>query len=512
MTSHQRASEATDLSPTTSAWLDTTPETSYDPLPGDREVDAAVVGGGITGLTAAVELAAAGEDVALLEADRIVTGITGKTTAKVTSLHGLVYDDLRSSRGRTAARQYATANERAIDVIADRVERHGIDCEFERTPAYTYATSRDRRDEIRAEAEAAESVGLPAAFVEDVPLPYDVDAAVRVDDQAHFHPREYLLGVAEAFEENGGRIYEETEVTDVDAGRRTRVVTDRGTVRADDVVVATHFPIVDRQLLFARQYPHRGYVLAVRTPDAPTEGMYYRAGSPTHSVRPHVAGQDDLVLVSGEGHKTGHGDAAERYRRLARWARAQFDVEEIPYRWSTQDYFTADDVPIVGRAGPSSDGVYVATGFGGWGMTNGTAAGALLADRILDRETAWGDVYDPMRFSVSAARKATRENAQVAGEYVRGWSKGMFSDSAATPEPGEATVTRRDGRPVGVYRDESGEVHEVSAVCTHMDCIVRWNGAEESWDCPCHGSRFDVDGSILDGPAVEDLPTRDGDG
>ncbi|WP_254546577.1 FAD-dependent oxidoreductase [Halomarina pelagica] len=507
MSDDESAGDGTAPTPTESVWIDTTPETSYDPLSADRRVDVAVVGGGITGLTAAAELADAGEEVAVVESGHVVEGVTGRTTAKVTAQHGLIYDRLRSTVGDGLARQYAEANQRAIEHIAETVERREIECDFGRTPAYTYTDSPDRRDAIAAEVDAATALGLPASFVEDTPLPFDVEAAIRVDDQARFHPREYLLALAASIDEAGSHVFERTKALEIERGRLNRVVTDRGTVAAETVVVATHFPILDRRLFFARLYPERSYVLAVRASDVPTEGLYYKPGEPMRSLRTHVAGQEDLVLVGGEAHKTGHGDAPERYERLERYARKRFDVEEIPYRWSTQDYSTPDRIPFVGRAGPTSDGILVGTGFGGWGMTNGTAAGRLLADMALGRPNPYRTVYDPTRFSFSAVRTALKENAHVAKEFVTGWTDGLRAD-AATPAPGEARVVRHDGRPVGQYRDEGGELHTVSAVCTHMDCIVDWNDAEKTWDCPCHGSRFDPDGSVLDGPAVEDLPRR----
>lgn len=508
MSDDSNAIDDAEQTPTEPVWLSTTPRTSYPPLDGDATVDVAVVGGGITGLTAATKLSEEGARVAVVESGRIVEGVTGRTTAKLTAQHGLIYDRLRSEFGDTLARRYADANQEAIDAVGDRVEQYGIDCHFERTEAYTYTESTDKRREVAAEVDAAQTLGLPASYVDDTPLPFDVEAAVRLDDQARFHPRKYLLALAEAVVDAGNEIFERTKATDVETGDRNRVVTDRGTVTADAVLVATHFPLLDRRLFFSRLYPHRSYVVTVRADDAPTEGMYYRAEEPGRSVRTRVAGRDDLLIVSGEGHRTGHGNGSERYARLRRYAREQFDVEEIPYRWSTQDYSTPDRIPFVGRAGPTTSGVYVGTGFGGWGMSNGTAAGELLADLALGRSNPFRTLYGPTRFSGSGVKTAVRENAHVATEYVKGWANGLRGSDAGTPVRGEARVVRRNGKPYGLYRDEDGELHVVSAICTHMDCVVNWNDAETSWDCPCHGSRFDVDGSVLDGPAVADLPSR----
>jgi glycine/D-amino acid oxidase-like deaminating enzyme/nitrite reductase/ring-hydroxylating ferredoxin subunit len=497
--------------PTESIWSSTTPETSYSPLPGDRAVDVAVVGGGMTGLTAAEALSEAGAEVAVVEADRIARGVTGKTTAKLTAQHGLVYDDVRSEYDEDTARLYGEANQRAIDAVEARADRLDVDCGFARTDAYTYTTARDRRETVADEVAAARASGLPAEFVEDVPLPVAVEGAVRVEDQARFHPRSYLLGLAESVVADGNHVYERTTARDVDTGSRPRVATDRGTLTADAVVVATHFPFVDHRLFFARLFSHRSYVLAVRATDAPSEGLYLRENGSTRSVRTHADGDESLFLLGGEGHQTGQSDAEERYERLTRYANEQFDVVEIPYRWSTQDYSTPDGIPFVGRLGPTASDVYVATGFGGWGMTNGTVAGELLADLVLGRPNPYRGVFDPKRLSAAGVRTVVEENAGNAREFVEGWADGLSGGDDSTPPPGEARVVRRGGRPTGLYRDESGELHSVSAVCTHMDCVLDWNEAETSWDCPCHGSRFDVDGDVLVGPAVDSLTRRSPD-
>ncbi|WP_435179632.1 FAD-dependent oxidoreductase [Halorussus sp. AFM4] len=500
-----------------SLWLATTERTDYPPLDGDRRVDTAVVGGGIVGVTAALECAEAGQSVALLESDRIVEGVTGRTTAKVTAQHGLVYDDLVDKHGRTAARQYAAANAAAIEEVASRVDEHGIDCDFRRLPAYTYAASADQRATVEREATVAEGLGLPASYVDDPPFPDDAPGAVKFADQAQFHPRKYLLALAEDLPDAGdATVYEQTKVTDVEdrsgGGEegRCRVETERGTVTADSVLVTTHFPIEDHAAYFARQYPKRSYVLAVELAEEPPEGMYYRDESPYFSVRSVPSADGPAALVGGQNHKTGQGGStADRYRKLERQARDHFDIEAVRYRWSTQDYVSVDKIPYVGDLGPTSDGVYVATGFGGWGMTNGTAAGRMLAAFARGTTPKWADAFDPQRVDLDAAGKELlSENLDVGKEFTRDWAKAPFRGGDPAVAPGEGEVVRRGDKQWAVARDEDGELHVVSAVCTHMDCIVHWNDGEQSWDCPCHGSRFSVDGEVLDGPAVEDLPKR----
>jgi glycine/D-amino acid oxidase-like deaminating enzyme/nitrite reductase/ring-hydroxylating ferredoxin subunit len=494
-----------------SIWLATTDGTDYEHLEDGLDVDVVVVGGGIVGITTALQLTEVGRSVALVERNRIVEGVTGNTTAKLTSLHGLVYDHLLGHFGRRQAHQYARANEAAIDHVEATVREYDVDCDFERTPAYTYTTDPDRRGDVRDEVTAASELGLPATFVKETALPYDVEAAVRFDEQAHFHPRKYLLTLAGEVADAGNYVFERTTATDVTEGDPCTVETDRGTITAEDVVLATHFPIVDPAFFFARMSPKRSYVLAVELAGDVPRGMYYDPDEPYFSVRPLPAGEGSTALIGGQNHRTGHGGSTEeRYRALERQARSRFDVASVDYRWATQDYVSVDRVPFVGELSPGSEHVSVATGFGGWGMTNGVAAGRLLADLVLGRGSPWRDVFRPSRIELGASAGSFLEHNAHAMRHV-------VSDAVGKPpaadlrgiERGSGQVLTIDGDEVAVHRDEDGALHAVSARCTHMGCRVAWNDGESSWDCPCHGSRFSADGTVLDTPAVADLDPID---
>ncbi|MFP8957509.1 FAD-dependent oxidoreductase [Natrialbaceae archaeon A-CW3] len=489
----------------TSPWMATTPDAAYPAFEEDLETDVCVVGAGIAGLSTAIELRDRGLTVTVLERDRVACGTTGKSTAKVTSQHGLCYDSLRRQFGRDAASQYATINETAIDTVEARIDDLEIDCGFERQPAYCYG---DNPDELRRETDAARAAGLPASLVRSVPPFERAMAAVKFDDQAWFHPRAYLLGIAEALhEDDGARIHERTRVTSVHPGNRPRVETAGASVTADHLVLATGFPLLDRAGYFTRLYPKRSYVLGLRIGVEPPEGMYYRADDSYHSVRSHSDGSETLLLVGGEPHKTGQGGStAERYRRLLRWARDRFPIESVAYRWSTQDYVSVDRLPLIGRAGPGAKGVSIATGFGGWGMTSGTAGGRLLADSIAGAEPSALELFDPLRFTPKASlSKAATENVDAASQFVTDWVRTLVSPDTSAISPGEGRVLREGHRPIAAARDDDGELHTLSAVCPHTGCLVDWNDAEYTWDCPCHGSRFDPDGTLLEGPATEDL-------
>ena len=492
-----------------SLWMETGGESAYPPLTGEPRVDVAVVGAGMTGVVAAVLLKEAGATVALVDSRRVAAGVTGFTTAKVSSLHGTIYDSLTSSFGEDGARAYGEANEAALAWIAEQVTARGIDCDFRRRDNYTYAAEESSRETVEKEAEAAIRLGLPAAFVEDVPLPYPVAGAVRFADQAEFHPRKFLLALAATIPGGGSHVFEDSRVTSIDDGNPCRVEAEGGAVVADHVVVATHFPIVDRSLAFARIHPERSYCLAARIAGEPPEGMFISADSPTRSVRAHSSPEGTWLIVGGEGHKVGQApDTDDRYRHLADFANEHWDVTEIEYRWSTQDNMSVDGVPLVGKATPISRRLYIATGYAKWGLTNGTAAAMILADAILGRENPWASTFASNRFKPLAGGKDfVKENLNVATRFV-GDRLTKGAGSLADLARGEGMIVRHEGERVAAYRDEDGGLHAVSPVCTHLACHVTWNRAERSWDCPCHGSRFDVDGRVLQGPAVRDLESK----
>lgn len=497
-------------------WMTSTHRTAYPSLSdGDADVDVAVLGGGIAGLTTAYALAREGRrDVLVVEAGRIVEGVTGYTTAKVSVAHNLVYADLVDRFDAATARGYAESQSAALHWVREAVQRERIDCELETVPSLVYTESSDERSSIESEVAAARACGLAAELVTDSPLPYPISAGVRLADQAQFHPRKYLLALAERFVAAGGRIAEGTRALDVTPGEPCVVETDHGQVRAREVVVATHYPFLDRGLLFSRLAPYRDLVVAAavdadRDPGVIAISTGAEPGG-THSVR--TAPLDEgrrLLVVTGGQYKTGTtSDVQTQYEHLAEWVRDRFPGAEVTHHWSTQDTSSVDRLPYVGRLPNSGDHVWVATGFSAWGMTGGTLAGTLLTDLLQGRASRWAEMYDPGRADLGpSVKEVVKENLGVAKELV----KGVATAEVGSPDAlalGQAGVfLGRHGR-TAAFRDESGLVHAVSARCTHLGCTVRFNNAERSWDCPCHGSRFALDGSVLQGPAVEPLEPR----
>ena len=494
-----------------SFWIASTPDTSYPALAGDQQVDVAIIGGGIFGITAAYLLKQEGRSVAVVEGDRIVRGVTGYTTAKITSSQHLIYSQLAKKFGEDGARTYGESNEAALAKIVSLVDELRIDCDLERQDNYVYTESDSEVSSVREEAEVAASLGLPSEFVTESPLPFPIKGAVRFTNQAQFHPRKYLLALAERVHGGGSFIFEETKALDVDEEDPCRVRTDKGTITATDVIVATNLPFLDRGLFFTKVHPMRSYVVAgyvVR--DSAPEGMHISAESPTRSVRLIPDGERTLLMLGGEGHKTGQEpDTEARYQRLEADARRRYGLDTIDYRWSTQDTSPVDMVPYVGRYTRRSDHLFTGTGFRKWGMTNGTLAAMLLTDRIAGRDNPWAELYDSKRLDVpQSAEEFVKENVNVAQHWV-GDRIQTPGDPLEDVAPGNGTVIRRGGQSIAVYKEPDGTLRGLSAVCTHLACIVHFNNAEKSWDCPCHGSRFDLGGSVIQGPAVKPLEPKD---
>ena len=503
-----------------SYWLLSAAGSPWPPLaPGSRtEADVAVVGGGVAGLCTAWELACAGRSVAVLEADRIAAGVTGHTTAKVSALHGLAYSRLRARRGREYARLYALSQQGAVEHLAEVAAELGVECELERVPAYTFVEEEGHEDEIRAEAEAAAEAGLDASYVTETGLPFAVRAAVRVEGQAQFHPRKYLLALADDLVRRGGTIHERTRVLALDEGEPCVLTAENGAqVRARDVVVATHYPVFDRALMFSRLQPHRELVIAALLPeDQDPGGGYLTPERATRSVRtaPYPFGEGRrLMIVTGEKFTPGVpglGSVAARYERLAAWTYERFPDARLVHRWATQDNETTDHVPYIGRFHPAAQHTYVATGFGGWGMASGVLSGRLLAAHIAGGELPpWEKLYDPVRLRPREAPAMLRLQSAAVRRFVGDRLRPSYVDSVDEISPGTGAIVRIRGRRCAVHRTAEGELCAVSPRCTHLGCLVRFNDAEVAWECPCHGSRFGIDGEVIQGPATRPLERRD---
>ncbi|GAA0221586.1 FAD-dependent oxidoreductase [Saccharothrix mutabilis subsp. mutabilis] len=469
------------------------------PRAGDGHFDVVVIGGGITGVTTALRLKEAGVSVAVVEADRVGGGVSGNNTAKVTALQSTVYSTIADKHGQSAAADYAAASTAGVAEVA----RLAVDCDLRRAPAYTFALSPDELSAVDHEALTAARAGLPVDRDrgEGMGVPFEVFAAVRLDDQLTLHPVKYVTGLARRVPGDGSAVYEHSRVTRVSEGSPCRVVTETGTLTADRVVVATHYPFLDRGLYFSRLEPNRSYCVAVKLRSgAPPTGLAISAGSPSWSLSAY----QDLLIVCGRSHATGDSPG-DPYGELEAFARRHWDVGSVTHRWSAQDPSAFDKLPMIGSYTPGSSRLYVATGFMKWGLSTGTFAAMILSDLMLGRDNPWAERFSPHRVSLKSLPSLARINGRAAVSFVGDRLRTSDTRSARDVPVGSARVVGD----AGVYRDESGALHAVSLTCTHLGCRVRFNDAERTWDCPCHGSRFGVDGEVLEGPATKPLSRRE---
>jgi glycine/D-amino acid oxidase-like deaminating enzyme/nitrite reductase/ring-hydroxylating ferredoxin subunit len=486
------------------------------PLDADATTDVCVVGAGIAGMTTAYLLARAGKRVLVVDDGAVGGGETGRTTAHLTYY---LDDDLawlEQAHGEDGVRLAVSSHAMAVNRIEEIVRLEGIDCDFQRVDGWLVLAPEHGEDYLDRELDAAKRAGIADAEKHSrAPLPFDTGAALRFPNQGQFHPLRYLAGLARCIERDGGRIVTGTHVAEVEGRpRRPRVKTARGhTITADAVAVCTNSPISDYVVTHLKQAPYRTFVIAGRVPRSAVEpGLYWNTSDPYIYVRTHPMPDHDVLIVGGEDHKTGQkDDAEERFARLERWTRERFPMmERVEYRWSGQVLEPTDGLAFIGRNPDGAENVYMATGDSGQGMTHGTIAGVVLSDLILGRESDYTSLYDPKRVSLRAAGELARENINVALQYAD-W---LRPGEVASPDeiaPGAGALIRRGTHMIAAYRDEQGRVHERSAKCTHLGCVVRWNSTERSWDCPCHGSRFDPHGRVLNGPAIGELKPAPGE-
>jgi glycine/D-amino acid oxidase-like deaminating enzyme len=488
-----------------SVWAATAALPKYPPLQENLHVDVCIVGAGISGLTTAYLLARSGKQVAVLDDGPVAGGQTQATTAHLTNMHDDRYFEVEKLHGREGARLAADSHTAAVDRIETIVRQEHIDCDFRRLDGYLFLAEGDQRETLERELDAARRAGLRAvSLLERAPFTsFDSGPCLRFPNIAQFHPLKYLAQLAQAIQREGGRIFTGTHVTALEGGVPAVVQTRSHVVSADAVVVATNVPINDRVTIHTKQAPYMTYVIAARVPaGAVPEVLSWDTGDPYHYLRLY----GDLLIVGGEDHKSGQAsDGPERFRRLEEWARRRFPMMgAVEHTWQGQVMETQDYLAFIGRNPGDHENVYIVTGDSGMGLTHGTIAGMLISDQILGRVNPWEKLYDPARVTLGAAADFVRENANVALQYAD-WLTGGDVASADEVRPGSGAIVRKGLEKIAVYRDPQGRLHERLAACTHLGCIVHWNPAATTWDCPCHGSRFDPYGKVINGPANSDL-------
>ncbi len=495
-----------------SFWTDSTVLPKFPQLDNDIHVDAVIVGGGITGITSAYLLANKGLKVAIVEADKLLNGTTGHTTAKVTAQHDLIYDELITNMGISKARLYYEANMEALNFIKKTIDQHQIDCDFSTQDAYMYATTEEYEQKIQKEAKAYEKLNIDGELVDTIPLEIKVKNALIMKNQAQFHPLKYLKHLVQNITEKGGLIFENTVAVNVETGTRPTVLTrDGGRVTADYVLACSHFPFYEGLGLYStRMYADRSYVLAAKPKSKFPGGIFISADKPTRSLRSVTINGEEMVLIVGESHKTGQGiDTMKHYEALETFGQQTFGLETIPYRWSAQDLTTLDKVPYIGAITSGQPNILIATGYRKWGMSNGTAAALLLCDTVLGEKSKFQKLYTPSRFYVNPSLKNFFvENANVVSHLIKGKLEMTNLNPSMLPND-EGAIISINGERKGAYKDTEGRLHIVDTTCTHIGCEVEWNSGERTWDCPCHGSRFSYTGDVIEGPAEKPLQKYD---
>lgn len=496
-----------------SYWREEVTLPRFDELKEDLKVDAVIVGGGITGITAAYLLVKEGLKVALMEAGTLLNGTTAHTTAKITAQHNLIYDEFINHLGKSKARMYYEANIEALKFIEKTIDEHQMDCDFSKVDTYLYAATEKYAQKLEKEYQAYQKLNIEGSLLDHIPFDIKIKNALSMKNQAQFHPLKYLMRLVEFIKDNGGLIFEGTTAVNIDKnGSETTVLTRNGhRVTGKHILSCSHFPFYEGTgFYFTRMYAERSYILAVKTKDKYPGGTYLSVDKPTRSLRSAKFNGEEIILVAGEAHKAGQGqDMMKHYKALEQFAQEVFDVDQILYRWSTQDLTTLDKLPYIGPITSNNPNVLIATGYRKWGMTSGTAAAQLLKDIVTKKENRFRSLYEPSRFIADPSLKHFfKENLDVAKHLIKGKLEIPKKDinELAKDEGGAVLI---NGEHKGAYKDSEGNVHLVDTTCTHMGCEVHWNNGDRTWDCPCHGSRFSYTGEVVEGPAEKPLQKGD---
>jgi glycine/D-amino acid oxidase-like deaminating enzyme/nitrite reductase/ring-hydroxylating ferredoxin subunit len=505
-----------------SIWMQSATVPSYPKLTGDIKADVCIVGAGIAGMTTAYLLAREGKSVIVIDDGPIGGGQTERTTAHLANAIDDQYCEIERLHGETGARLAAESHTAAIDRIEKIVTQENIDCDFERLDGYLFLPPNESTDLLDREMEAAHRAGLTdVERVHRAPLEdFDTGPCLRFPRQGQFHPLKYLAGLASALVRYGGQIFTATHAADIAGGSPGHVRTSHGfLITASAIVVATNTPVNDGVAIHTKQAAYLTYVIGARVPHGSiNKALYWDTLDPYHYVRLQSAAAasndtaigetvaDDFLIIGGEDHKTGQeDDATERYERLENWGRERFPkIRDVQFRWSGQVMEPIDGLAFIGHNPLDTDNVFIATGDSGMGMTHGTIAGILLTDLIMGRDNPWKTLYDPARKTLRAGMEFAKEASNMVSQYTDWVTPGdVSSPDEIASESG--AVLRSGIKKLAVYRDEDGRLHEMSAVCTHLGCIVAWNSSEHTWDCPCHGSRYDKYGHVVNGPANREL-------
>lgn len=493
-----------------SIWKDTAEESFFAPLTGDLTVDVVIIGGGITGITTAYNLSRSGKKVAVLEARKIGEGDTGSSTGNLYSTIGSPGLHILKSRfNEERMTEVVQSRGAAVDFIEQRIQEFNIDCDFKRVPWCLFTEDESEQSFLEKEKEAAEKAGLTVS--ENIPFPLNIKYGFKVENQAQFNPLQYVVQFAKAIKSDNCNIYEHTKAIEFNEGDVCTVKTENGTITASNIVMATHTP---KGIYFVHTSlgPYREYAVAVKlNGEYPEPGIFWDKKPDEHkSMRVYDTTKGKVLMVLGEMHKVGQKENNnECFDKLEQFLRERFSVASVEFMWSAQQYKSSDGIPFIGLSTGNTK-TYIATGYSADGLTYGTLAGMIISDQINGIENKWSKTYDASRLTpIASAKEFVKENINVAAELIKDWVAKEDAEKFSDVVSGEGKIMEVNGKKCAVHRNHAGGLNVVSAVCPHMGCIVHWNEAETSWDCPCHGSRFAIDGEVLEGPAIAALKKVD---
>ena len=494
-----------------SLWIETTQnEIKLNSLEKDEETEVCVIGGGLFGLTTAYYLTLLGKKVIVLEKGEIGEKASGNTTGKITSQHGLFYYHLIKDFGEEYARKYLEANEEAIKNIKDIIDNEQIECDFSEKKAYVYAIKQDEVLDIEKEVEAVKKLGKNAKLVTQTDLPFKVKAAIEFEGQAQFHPRKYMIGLAKSIlKEN--KIYNFTTVTDVKKeGEKFIVYTDKGIVSAQQVVLATHYPIINMPgFHFTKMYQSTSYIIAIETNSKLPQGMYINDKPPIYSFRTAQYKGKEILLIGGSDHKTGEPVSDNsKYEDLEKKAKELYPDCKVLFRWNTRDCISLDKIPYIGEFSNLMKNMYIGTGFKKWGMAFSNIAAKIVTDKIMGKENEYEKIFNSTRLDAIKNRWEVKNMVKQTVESIALNKMKIEPHNIDDIENDNGAIIEIEGDNIGIYKDKEGNIYAVNPVCSHLGCLLSWNNLDKTWDCPCHGSRFDYKGRNLYEPAIKDLNTK----
>ena len=474
--------------------------------------DTAIVGGGITGVSTAVKLQQAGQRCIILEASNIGFGTTGGTSAHLNDFFDTTFSEAISDFGLENAQLFAEVGREAIKIIESNIQQLNINCDFEKKTAYLFALDEKQEKQLKDIVEGASKVGHEMTFTDEIPFPVPFVSAAIIPDQAQFHPIKYIKALCESFINSGGTIQEDCVCESHEEQDDIVILkTSKGEIKARNLVYATHIPPGINVLSFTNA-PYRSYVTAFSLKDNNyPNALGYDLVDPYHYYRTQEIDGQTLLIAGGEDHKTGHEqDTGECFSRLENYVREHFDVDTVYYSWSSQYYEPVDGFPYIGKLPGSNGKIYAATGFRGNGMIFGTISSQIIADLIFKGENKYADLFSPSRVKpIAGFTDFVKETAAVAFDFIKDKLFKEKIESLSEVTNGEAKSVKYEGESYALYKEANGKTHLLKSSCPHTQCEVRWNSAELSWDCPCHGSRFNVNGKMLTGPTVRDLQRID---